>query len=96
MMMAARQLHDEARKWSSKVRNCYMCILGKKKFMLDQFGPLSVASMQRIVLDRPNSKNIAVGGGIGNLYIFRVNYRYNWLLMNHRMIDDRMLIITPL
>jgi len=52
--------------------------------------------MQRIVLDRPNSKNIAVGGGIGNLYIFRVNYRYNWLLMNHRMIDDRMLIITPL
>lgn len=23
MMMAARQLHDEARKWSSKVRSCY-------------------------------------------------------------------------
>lgn len=29
MMMAARQLHDEARKWSSKVRNCYNCFVLK-------------------------------------------------------------------
>lgn len=50
MMMAARQLHDEARKWSSKVRSCFICLVlkGKKKqiFRISVFGPKSVASMR--------------------------------------------------